>query len=34
MFVFIQKQYTENFAFFILRIIELLTREVCEFLKK
>ena len=32
-FVFIQKQYPEYFAFLILRILELL-REVCKFLKK
>ena len=34
MFVFIQKQYPENFAFLILRILELFAREVCKFLKK
>ena len=34
MFVFIQKKYYGNFAFLILRIFELLAREVCEFLKK
>ena len=34
MFVFIQKQYPENFAFLILRILELFTRKVYEFLKK
>ena len=34
MFVFKQKQYPENFAFVILRILELFTREVCSFLKK
>ena len=28
MFVFIQKQYPENFAFLILRFLELFTREV------
>ena len=33
MFVFIQKEYPENFAFLILRILELFLREVCEFLK-
>ena len=33
MFVFILKQYAENFAFWILRIFELFTCEVCEFLK-
>ena len=30
MFVFIQKQYPENFAFLILGILELYTRKVCE----
>ena len=34
MFVFIQTQYPENFAFLILRTIELLAREVCKFPKK
>ena len=34
MFVFIQKKCSENFAFLILRILELLAREVCKFLKK
>ena len=34
MFVFIQKQYPENFAFLILRITELFDRDVCESLKK
>ena len=34
MFVFIEKQYPEDFAFLILKILELFTREVCEFLKK
>ena len=29
-----KKQYSENFAFLILRILELFTREVCIFLKK
>ena len=33
MFVLIWKQYTENFAFSILRILELFAREVGEFLK-
>ena len=33
MFVFIKKQYPENFPFLILRIFELLTREVVNFLK-
>ena len=33
-FVFIWKQYPENFAFFILRILKLFAREVCKFLKK
>ena len=32
MFGFIQKQYPENFAFLILRIAELFTREACIFL--
>ena len=30
MFVFIQKYYTENFAFLILGILELNARKVCE----
>ena len=30
MFVFIQKQYPENFALLILRILELFSRKVCE----
>ena len=30
MFLFIQKYYPENFAFLILRILELYTRKVCE----
>ena len=30
MFVFLQKQYPENFAFLILGILELYTRKVCE----
>ena len=34
MLVFTLKQYPENFAFFILRILELFAREVCRFLKK
>ena len=34
MFVFIQKQYPENFSFLILSIIELFTSEICKFLKK
>ena len=34
MFLFISKQYPENFAFLILRIVELFPREVCKFLKK
>ena len=34
MFVFIKKQYPENFTFLILRILELFAREVCKFLKK
>ena len=31
---FIKKQYPENFAFSILRILELHDREICKFLKK
>ena len=34
MFVFIQKQYPENFAFLILGIPELFDRDVFKFLKK
>ena len=34
MFGYIQKQYPENFAFLLLRILELFTREVCKFIKK
>ena len=34
MFVFIEKQYSENIAFLILRILELFAREDCKFLKK
>ena len=34
MFVFIQKQYPENFAFLVPTILELFYREVCKFLKK
>ena len=34
MFVFIQKEYPENFSFLILRILKLFDREVCKFLKK
>ena len=34
MFVFIWKQYLENLALLILRILELFAREVCKFLKK
>ena len=34
MFVFIEKQYPENFAFLILRIIELFARDVCNLLKR
>ena len=34
MFVFIWKQYPGNFAFLILRILELFTRKDCKFLKK
>ena len=33
-FLFTSKQYPENFAFVNLRILELFTRKVCEFLKK
>ena len=33
-FAFIWKQYPENFAFLILRIIELFTHEDCKFLKE
>ena len=29
MFVFMEKQYPENFIFLILRMLELFTREVC-----
>ena len=28
------QQYTENFAFLILRILELFAREICNFFKK
>ena len=34
MFVFIKKQYPENFAILVLRIVELFAREACKFLKK
>ena len=34
MFVFILKQYPENFAFLILRTFEIFAREVCKFLEK
>ena len=34
MFEFVQKQYTGNFAFLILSILELFTRKICIFLKK
>ena len=34
MFLLILKQYPKNFAFVILKILELFTREVCKFLKK
>ena len=34
MFVFLWKQYPENFALLILRILELFAREVWKFLKK
>ena len=33
MFVFMRKQYSENFAFLILEILELFVRKVCKFLK-
>ena len=33
-FVFMWKQYPENFAFLIIRILELFARDVCSFLKK
>ena len=33
MFVVVLKQYPENFAFLILKILELFAREVCKFLK-
>ena len=33
MFVFILKRYPQSFAFLILKIIELFTREVCKFFK-
>ena len=34
MIVFIKKQYPENFAFLILKILELFAREFCKFIKK
>ena len=34
MSVFIWKQFPEIFAFLILRILELFSRDVCKFLKK
>ena len=34
MFVFMWKQHRKNFAFLIVRILELFAREVCKFLKK
>ena len=34
MFVFLEKQYLENFAFLVLQILELFAREVCKFLNK
>ena len=34
MLVLTWKQYSEDFAFLILRILKLFTREVCKFLKK
>ena len=33
MFVFIQKQYPESFAFLFPRIFKLFAREVCKFVK-
>ena len=30
MFLFVQKYYPENFAFFIKRVFELFTRKVCK----
>ena len=33
MFMFLQKQYFENFAFLILRILKLFPRKVCKFLR-
>ena len=33
MFVFIQKQYPESFAFLFPRILKLFDREACKFLK-
>ena len=34
MFVFTKKQYPENFAFLILKILKLFACEVCKILKK
>ena len=34
MFMFILKEHPENFAFLILRTLELFSRKVCKFLKK
>ena len=34
MFVFIKKQYTEDFAFLFLRVLEIFACEVCKFLKR
>ena len=35
MFVFISKQYPDNFAYnFLIRILDLFARKVCKFLKK
>ena len=34
MFVFISKQYPENFAFLIVRILELFVRDASKLLKK
>ena len=34
MFVFIKKQYPENFSFLIIKILELFAYELCKFLKQ
>ena len=34
MFLFILKQYPENFAFLTVRILELFAPEICKFLRK